>query len=121
MSSQKLFTVYVKDGCPYSAKALDLLKVHEFGKEDVKVVRLATKEELEKATGGLKTFPQVYFHPNSPNKKTLIGGYDKLEPFLKRYKEALEEDSVSGSDDDFSGSGSGSASDDNDDERKKNK
>jgi len=117
MSSRKLFQAYCKPGCPYSQAAIELFTKNGFAPpKHVDIFVTEDAAQLPQLTGNplAATFPQVYL-----KRKNLIGGFDALKQYFKRFngddddesESGSGSDSVSGSDDDDNDSGSGSQSD----------
>jgi len=119
LSSRKLFQAYCKPDCPYSQAAIELFTKNGFAPpKHVDIFVTDNPATLAQMTGNplATTFPQIYL-----KRKNLIGGFDALKKYFKRFNGEGESDdgsgsddesgSGSGSDDDGSGSGSGSQSD----------
>jgi glutaredoxin 3 len=71
MASVRIFT---KQGCPYSAGAKRLLSEKGIDFEEVDVTAHPERRaEMERASGGRTTLPQVFFGDRH------IGGYDDLQ------------------------------------------
>lgn len=117
LSSRKLFQAYCKPGCPYSQAAVELFTKNGFAPpKHVDIFVTDDAAQLPQLTGNplAVTFPQIYL-----KRKNLIGGFDALKKYFKRFNgegsgddgnSGSDSESVSGSDDDGSGSGSGSDS-----------
>lgn len=72
-----MYTVYSKDGCPYCARAKELLDI--LG-EDYEVKDLTIEEnrnEMLERVPGVKTIPQIF------KDDQYIGGYAELVEFTK--------------------------------------
>ncbi len=66
--------IYVKQGCPYSAGAKRLLDEKGIDYEEIDVTAHPERRvEMERATGGRSTLPQVFFGHRH------VGGYDDLQ------------------------------------------
>lgn len=66
--------VYTRPGCPYSAGAKRLLDEKGIPYEEVDVGREPERrDEMTRASGGRRTFPQVFFGDRH------VGGYDELQ------------------------------------------
>lgn len=63
--------IYHKDGCPFAAKAIQLLDQHNISYR-VHVFADQTEEQLFKDEHGVTTTPQVFLEGRR------IGGYDEL-------------------------------------------
>jgi len=115
LSSRKLFQAYCKPGCPFSQAAVELFTKNGFAPpKHVDIFVTDDAAQLPQLTGNplATTFPQIYL-----KRKNLIGGFDALKKYFKRFNgeegsddDGSDSESVSGSDD-GSGSGSDSQSD----------
>lgn len=66
--------IFTKQGCPYSAGAKRLLSEKGIPYEEVDVTATPERRaEMERASGGRKTLPQVFFGQRH------IGGFDDLQ------------------------------------------
>ena len=77
--ANRVFEVYMKEGCPYSQAAKDKLEELHL-KADVWTVP-SNQLDMLKRKHKMDTFPHVFV--KSGNTKTLIGGYDDLLNYLK--------------------------------------
>ena len=117
LSSRKLFQAYCKPDCPYSQAAIELFTKNGFAPpKHVDIFVTDNPATLAQMTGNplATTFPQIYL-----KRKNLIGGFDALKKYFKRFNgeegsdgdgSGSDSESVSGSDE-GSGSGSDSQSD----------
>jgi glutaredoxin 3 len=66
--------IFTKQGCPYSAGAKRLLSEKGISYEEIDVtVTPERRAEMERASGGRTTLPQVFFGDRH------VGGYDDLQ------------------------------------------
>lgn len=72
--------IYHKDGCPFAAKAIQLLDRHQITYR-VHVFADQTEEELFKDEHGVTTTPQIFLGDRR------IGGYDDL---VRHFDDPLE-------------------------------
>ena len=83
-----MFTVYIKETCPFSQKAMRLLKEHniKFKKHDIS--KLGTTLEVVNQLKLNKFIPQASSHHTVPivfgSAGEFIGGCSELEVFLNR-------------------------------------
>ncbi len=77
-SAQKPATVsvFTKPGCPFCAKAKDLLSEHQFGYEEISVGKDATLRSLRAITGQ-ETVPQIFINGEH------IGGSVDLQEYFR--------------------------------------
>jgi len=74
-----MFKIVYLENCPYSKKALEILKKN---KEEVILIKVQQSEKEEyKKKKKIQTFPQVWVRKNIRFRK--IGGCDDLIMFLK--------------------------------------
>ncbi len=71
----KCVSLFAKVGCPFCARAKELLKKHGIDYEEIVLGRDATMRSLRAVTGAM-TVPQVFIDG------TLIGGSEALEAYL---------------------------------------
>ena len=75
-----LIYIYTIDGCPYSRKALELLKEHEIIYKHI-IVSKNNKDKIKKMNK-MDTFPQIFIIKSGDSKKksrrVKIGGSDIL-------------------------------------------
>lgn len=69
----KDYTIYYKDGCPYSESAVSLMKERKLKYKLIK----PDVSEFKKRFGDQSTFPRIY------KGIELVGGYDQLVIKLK--------------------------------------
>lgn len=76
--SKAHYEVYMKEGCPYSAAAKELLEKRHLPAETYVVP--ASQLEQVKQAHHMQTFPQVFYvdTQSAAAPKKLIGGYDDL-------------------------------------------
>lgn len=82
MGSPNEFVVYYKPYCPYSERAVELLKSKNLKH---RVIKADSPDLISKfkRQNKMDTFPQIFYHSSSGN-DTFIGGFDELEQFLLR-------------------------------------
>lgn len=71
----KRVSLFTKAGCPYCAKAKELLKSHDLSYEEIPLGKSITLKSLYAVTGKTST-PQVYIDGKH------IGGSEELEKYL---------------------------------------
>lgn len=66
--------IFTKQGCPYSAGAKRLLSQKGIAYEEIDVTATSERRaEMERASGGRTTLPQVFFGERH------VGGFDDLQ------------------------------------------
>jgi glutaredoxin-like protein len=77
-SKPKLVTMFSKEGCPYCARAKEMLKDRGISYEEISLGKDITTRSIKAVTGGATSTPQVFMDGK------LIGGSDDLEAYFNR-------------------------------------
>lgn len=75
----KRVTLFTKPGCPYCAKAKDMLKSHDMDYEEVLLNGNGVSSRTLLAVSGASTTPQVFIDG------VLVGGSDDLETYFQKH------------------------------------
>lgn len=78
-----MFTIWTKDHCSYCTQAKALLDRKGLKYKEIDLT-IDTLEEFQARTSYAKTVPQIFYHMGEEDEK-LIGGFDKLGPFLDEW------------------------------------
>jgi len=71
-------SLFAKVGCPYCARAKEMLNEHEIDYEEIVLGKDVTTRSLRAVTGGATTVPQVFIDGK------LVGGSEALADYLAR-------------------------------------
>lgn len=74
----KCVSLFAKVGCPYCARAKEMLNEHEIDYEEIVLGKDVTTRSLRAVTGGATTVPQVFIDGK------LVGGSEALADYLAR-------------------------------------
>jgi len=71
------------DGCPYSIRAMEVLKLHNI---PYKIINVDNNNKDKYVTDIIDTFPQIYLKKYNSNQNLLLGGCDDLTNFIMNFK-----------------------------------
>ncbi len=74
----KCVSLFAKVGCPYCARAKEMLNEHDIDYEEIVLGKDVTTRSLRAVTGGATTVPQVFIDGK------LVGGSEALADYLAR-------------------------------------
>jgi glutaredoxin-like protein len=77
VEAPKFVTIFTKEGCPFCAKAKELLQQNGYDYEEIVIGRKISSRTLH-AVSGKMTVPEVFMDGK------LIGGSEELEAYLKK-------------------------------------
>jgi glutaredoxin len=86
MNSKSNYYIYtvLLEGCPYSNKAIDLLKKNNINHQ-VKIVTYENKEKFKMEN--YSTYPQIFLKKEASTDSLFLGGYSDLENFINTFKD----------------------------------
>ena len=73
----------ILNGCPYSNNAVKLLKTHKI-QSNIEYINTNEKEIYK--NNNIKTFPQIYLKKYGSKGNLLLGGFNDLNNFIKKFK-----------------------------------